>query len=73
MQGQLEHYLLVPDETGLPALARWLGELPTRTAVTALIEVDDIDDEQDLEPKRPASSVGSIELEVNDWTMQFEA
>ncbi|HEY3669598.1 MAG TPA: siderophore-interacting protein [Acidimicrobiia bacterium] len=41
-------YLLAADETGLPALARWLRELPANVSVTALVEVLDHHDEQKL-------------------------
>jgi NADPH-dependent ferric siderophore reductase len=46
---RFETYLLAADETGLPALARWLRELPSQATVVALIEVHDAEDEQDLE------------------------
>jgi NADPH-dependent ferric siderophore reductase len=34
-------YLLVADETGLPAVARWLESLPAARPVTAILEVAD--------------------------------
>jgi len=39
-------YLLAGDETALPALGRRIEELPAGTKVTALIEVDNADEEQ---------------------------
>ncbi len=42
-------YLLAADETGLPALARWVRELPENVPVSALVEVSDHLDEQELE------------------------
>lgn len=41
-------YVLIGDETALPAIARRLGELPAGTPVLALIEVDGPADEQPL-------------------------
>ncbi|MFG1791122.1 siderophore-interacting protein [Nocardia sp. NPDC049149] len=40
-----DSYLLVADETALPALSRWLEELPVGKEVIALIEVRDAADE----------------------------
>jgi NADPH-dependent ferric siderophore reductase len=34
-----DHYVLVGDETALPAIGRWLEEMPEETAVTILAEV----------------------------------
>jgi NADPH-dependent ferric siderophore reductase len=34
-------YLLVADESGLPAMARWLESMPAATPVTAIVEVAD--------------------------------
>ncbi|MFZ2527811.1 MAG: siderophore-interacting protein [Rhodococcus sp. (in: high G+C Gram-positive bacteria)] len=42
-------YLLAADETALPALARWLVELPATANIQAFVEVTDADDEIDLE------------------------
>lgn len=36
---RVDGYLLVADEAGLPAVARWLESLPTATPVTAILEV----------------------------------
>jgi NADPH-dependent ferric siderophore reductase len=41
-------YLLVGDETALPAIARRLEEMPAGTRVIAMIEVADRDEERDL-------------------------
>jgi len=38
-------YLLIADETGLPAAARWLESLPATTSVTAILEVANADNE----------------------------
>jgi NADPH-dependent ferric siderophore reductase len=43
-------YLLVADETGLPALLNWLDRLPPSTHVDAVIEVGGPDDEAPLPP-----------------------
>lgn len=42
-------YLLGADETALPALGRWLEQLPAGAAVSAFVEVADAQDEQKLE------------------------
>jgi NADPH-dependent ferric siderophore reductase len=42
---RVDGYLLVADETGLPAVARWLESLPTASPVTAILEVADADQE----------------------------
>ena len=49
-------YLLGADETALPALARWLDELPKDCGVVAFVEVGGPDDEIDL-PTRDRVSV----------------
>ncbi|MFT3905296.1 MAG: siderophore-interacting protein [Steroidobacteraceae bacterium] len=41
-------YLLIADEAGLPALGRWLEDLPAGTPVQAFIEVDSPAEEQPL-------------------------
>jgi len=38
---RVDGYLLIADETGLPAVARWLEALPSATPVTAILEVAD--------------------------------
>jgi NADPH-dependent ferric siderophore reductase len=35
-------YLLIADEAGLPAVARWLEQLPAAVPVTAILEVADV-------------------------------
>jgi len=42
-------YILAADETALPALARWLEELPPTARIQAFVEVRDASDELDLE------------------------
>lgn len=43
--GDVGRLLLVGDETGLPALARWVGAVGPDVAVTAIVEVgDDVDE-----------------------------
>jgi NADPH-dependent ferric siderophore reductase len=41
-------YLVGGDETALPAIGRWLADLPDGAAVTALVEVADAAEEQPL-------------------------
>ncbi|MCR6484892.1 siderophore-interacting protein [Amycolatopsis sp. OK19-0408] len=43
------HFLLVADETGLPAIAGVLGSLPRSATGHAVIELPDADDEQPLD------------------------
>lgn len=51
-----ERYLLVADETGLPAVARILEELPAEVPVQVVAEVADASEHQDL-PARPSVEV----------------
>jgi NADPH-dependent ferric siderophore reductase len=44
----LDWLVLAGDETALPAIGRWLAEVPAATAVRAVIEVADAGEEQDL-------------------------
>ena len=44
------HYLAVGDETALPAISRVLEEAPAGTVVTAVVEVADAGEEQELTP-----------------------
>lgn len=46
-----DHYLLVGDETALPAISRRLEELPAGVRATAIIEVDSREEEQTLDCK----------------------
>jgi NADPH-dependent ferric siderophore reductase len=48
----LDWYLLVADETGLPAISRRLEELPATARITAVIEVANASERQEL-PSRP--------------------
>ncbi len=50
-------HLLIADETGLPALARRLEELPAGTRAMALIEVDGTQDEIALESAAEATII----------------
>lgn len=43
-----DRYVLAGDETALPAIARWLEEMPPGTRVDALIEIPDAADRQPL-------------------------
>ncbi|WCE06198.1 siderophore-interacting protein [Pseudoxanthomonas sp. JBR18] len=43
-----DHYVLIGDETALPAIGRWLGEMPAGRKVTAVIEVPEDADRQAL-------------------------
>ncbi|HEX7815609.1 siderophore-interacting protein [Dyella sp.] len=44
-----DHYLLIGDETALPAIGRWLEELPANARATALIEIPEAADRQALQ------------------------
>jgi NADPH-dependent ferric siderophore reductase len=48
-------HLLIADETGLPAIGRRLAELPARTRVVVLGEVDGADDEIAFDTKANAT------------------
>ncbi|QDE39954.1 siderophore-interacting protein [Luteibacter pinisoli] len=43
-----DHYVLVGDETALPAIGRWLEEMPATTKVTVLAEIASEDEKQTL-------------------------
>lgn len=43
-----DRYVLLGDETALPAIARRLEEMPAQARVTALVEIPQRDDRQDL-------------------------
>lgn len=49
-------YLLIGDETALPAIARRLGELPANRRATVVVEVENAAEEQ------PLQSVASVEV-----------
>ncbi len=44
----IDHMLIVGDETALPAIGRWIEDHPTGQAATVIIEVADSADKQDL-------------------------
>jgi len=46
LSGEFDWYLLVADETGLPAIARWLAELPATARAFVIAEVADAAEEQ---------------------------
>jgi NADPH-dependent ferric siderophore reductase len=41
-------YVLIGDETALPAIGRWLEEMPTTTKAEVLLEIPDVSDRQAL-------------------------
>lgn len=43
-----DHYVLVGDETALPAIGRWLEEMPASAKVTVLVEIASADEKQAL-------------------------
>lgn len=51
-----DRYVLMGDETALPAIGRWLEELPAGARATALIEIPEAADRQSL------SSRGEVEI-----------
>ncbi len=57
------HYLLAADETGLPALARWLEELPAHLGCDVFISVDSAAGEIDL-PHHPGAVVRYLHRSV---------
>jgi NADPH-dependent ferric siderophore reductase len=52
-----ERYVLVGDETALPAIGRWLEEMPAGVQAMALIEVADARDRQPLSSRAQARIV----------------
>lgn len=46
MSGPIDHWLLIGDETALPAIGRRVEELPAQTPVTTLVAVPGPEDEQ---------------------------
>lgn len=44
--GDFDHYVLVADETGLPAIGRWLEEMPASVRATVLAEIPEASDRQ---------------------------
>jgi len=46
--GDFDRYVLVGDETALPAIGRWLEEMPAGTQAVALIELPEAADRQPL-------------------------
>jgi len=49
-----DHYVLIGDETALPAIGRWLGEMPAGRKATVLIEIPEDADRQDLPTRADA-------------------
>jgi NADPH-dependent ferric siderophore reductase len=45
---EFDWYLLVGDETALPSIGRWIEELPAGTRATAIVEVTDAAEKQDI-------------------------
>lgn len=52
-----DHYVLVGDETALPAIGRWLEEMPAGMQATVLIEVADAGERQPLSSRAQARIV----------------
>jgi len=46
--GDLDWYVLAGDETAMPAVGRWLAELPAGASAQVFLEVADAGEEQDL-------------------------
>ena len=46
IEGDIDHWLLIGDETALPAIGRWIEEMPAATPVTSIVGVPDAADEQ---------------------------
>ncbi|MDB6452830.1 siderophore-interacting protein [Falsirhodobacter sp. 20TX0035] len=53
--GPIDHWLLVGDETALPAIGRRIEEAPAGTAITAIVAVPSAADEQVFETKAALS------------------
>ena len=55
-----DHYVLIGDETALPAIGRWLEEMPASTRISALIEIPEVQDRQSL-PARTGLDITWLE------------
>jgi NADPH-dependent ferric siderophore reductase len=53
--GDFDHYVLAGDETALPAIARWLEEMPAGRKATVLIEIPTDADRQALATRADAT------------------
>lgn len=49
-----DHYVLAGDESALPAIARWLAEMPAARRVSVLVEIPDEADRQPLATRAEA-------------------
>lgn len=54
--GDYAHYVLVGDETALPAIGRWLAEMPASASADVLVELPDVNDRQTL-PSPPGVNI----------------
>lgn len=57
VKGELDYYLLVGDETALPAIGRRIEELPAGARVIAFVEIEDAGERQNF------ASAASVELQ----------
>lgn len=53
--GDFDHYVLAGDETALPAIGRWLEEMPAGHKATVLVEIPEDADRQVLETRADAN------------------
>jgi len=60
--GDFDRYVLVGDETALPAIGRWLEEMPAGMQVEVLLEIPEAQDRQSLDS---AAHVNLVWLERN--------
>jgi NADPH-dependent ferric siderophore reductase len=58
--GDFDRYVLAGDETALPAIGRWLEEMPTGTRATVLVEIPEAADRQPL-PSRAGVEIVWLE------------
>jgi NADPH-dependent ferric siderophore reductase len=73
------HLLLLGDETALPAIARWLEEMPRHWTADVFVEIPDEDERQPLAVREgvdvrwlerngvPAATSGLLEETLRDW------
>ena len=57
------HAILIADETALPAVARWIEELPESTRITVIASVTDEDAEPYLREHVPAAALARTSIE----------
>ena len=66
-------YLLAGDETALPAISRWLGEMPSGTRVFVVVLVDGLREEQHLRTSANCTTIWLHRRRGADEAVQLKA